>query len=256
MTRTSINSPRVEGKIKLWVPHKDREIAFAFPSLSGVYNRVGRQILQGGQIVPTGDITASLLHAAYGCFPQAKRTMGQQEFKDIRNTAILLVFNRNLWTDQGIYSAQDPEAIGRLESLNVRKLEEALKDGRELSWGGIRISKDGSVGFAPKGSYTLGEIPFEKVAKDGVIVITYGQEGAKKIGEVVSTFRNAPINQGFDVEEGQTPEEGLSLIRKYKNHLNFISYLPECVSYDGRAFGGIELVAKPHAKIKQDKLFI
>ena len=86
----------VRGRIELWVPHQGKEVAFAYPSFGpNTYQEVGSQILKSDQSLPTGDLTASLLHAAY-CDP---RVSAEPEFQDIQGkmkSNWLWAYNRNL----------------------------------------------------------------------------------------------------------------------------------------------------------------
>src|SRR3989344_4931749 len=148
-----------------------------------------QSILKNGQKVPTGDYTSSLLYTAY-C---DKSVANEPEFKDVKDTmknSWLWVFNRNLWTSEGVYSIKDEKALGRSEPLDVKNLEKMLKCGKEIN--GIRFSEDGRVGFAPKESYKFGENTPQEFSENGFIIIVNGIEGAKKLGEVSSKFRNKP----------------------------------------------------------------
>lgn len=212
--------PRIVRKIsELWVPHNSGEIAFV-SSLVGpaTYRNAGKLILRNGQKVPTGDYTASLLHSAY-CNDSVAN---EPEFKNVRRTmenGWLCVFNRDLWTSNGVYVLQDKEAIGISQPLNINDLEKMLKGGKEI--GGIRFSQDGRARFAPKGSYIFGENTPEAFAKDGFIVASCGKEGAEKLGEVSAKFKTKPRIYGVEVQEGQTPEQRVSSIDRYSGWLNF-----------------------------------
>ena len=210
-TQTKQYTPRVvRGRIELWVPHNDREIAFAYPSHGpDNYRNVGKSILDNNQSVANGDYTSSLLHSAY-C---DDFVLNEPEMKNVRETMKnrwLWVFNRNLWTNEGVYVIQDENAVGRSQELSVKDLEEMLKGGKEIN--GIRFSQDGKTRFAPKGSYDSGYTTPEKFVKDGFIVASCNQEGAEKLGEVASKFRNQPYIYTVNVEEGQNPEQRVSAV--------------------------------------------
>ena len=205
--------PRVVRRVELWVPHNGREIAFA-PLIRGNYRNVGAQILANNQRVPTGDYTASLTDAAY----LSPEVANEPEFKAVRDTIRsdwLWVFNIDTWTDKGVYSMHDLEAKGLTDTTSIKQLEAMLEGGKELSWGGIRISQDGRVGFAPEGSYELGEHTAESLATDGLVVVTYDVEGAKKIGNLSKKFRYNPKTWGVEVQEGQAPEKRVSALGDY-----------------------------------------
>lgn len=199
METQTAQKPRIErGRemTRVVVPHEREEVVFAYPPFTDTYIAVGKRILKKGMNLPTGDRIASLLYSAF-CDYSVK---DEPEFKKInammRRLTPFWVFNRNLWIPEGVYVVQDLEAIGTSESLNQNELEKILKGGKELSWGGIRFSKDGRVRFAPEGSYSypdrFGEYTSKSLAKDGFVIASYGIEGAKKLGEVSKKLRYKP----------------------------------------------------------------
>jgi len=211
--------PRVlRGRTELWVPHDDREIAFAHPSVGpNNYRDVGAQILQAGQQVPTGDYTASLIHAAY-----CSKAKDEPEFKnarDIMRGRWLWVFNRNGWTSKGVYVVQDREAIGRSQPLDIKDLERKLKGGKEIQ--GVRFSKDGRIRFAPKESYVLGERTPEQLAKDGFMIASYNVEGAEKCAEASATKRYKPRTYGVNVSDEEDIEQRVSAVIVSDDRLRF-----------------------------------
>lgn len=227
-TETAYQPRVVRGRTELWVPHGDSEIAFVSPKVGpNTYRAVGQEILKNGQKVPTGEDISSLLHSAY-CNPSVKDV---PEFKDVRDTMRnrwIWVFNRNLWTSEGVYSIKDEETIGRSEPLDVKNLEKMLKGGKEIK--GIRFSKDGKVGFAFNGSYKLGQITPQEFSENGFIIAVNGVEGAKKLGEVSSTFRDKPYVYGVGVEDGQT-EQRVSAVYESGDGLWFVGgdwYVGSC----------------------------
>ena len=233
-TETKAYQPRIVRRTELWVPHNEGEIAFASPSHGpNFYQNVGSQILNSNKKVPTGDHTASLLHASY-----CSSVRGEPEFADVRKImkySWLWVYNRNLWTDKGVYIIQDKNADGRNKPLNISDLEKILKDGRELSHGGIRFSQDGKVRFAPKGSYVLGEHTSESLAKDGFIIASYEEEGATKFEEVSTVFRNKPYIYGLEIQTGQSPALRVSAVCDGGGRLGFDG--DDFGDDDGHAFG-------------------
>ena len=217
--------PRVEmiegrwaPEAKLWTPYDSGEIAFVSPAFgSNTYRNVGQEILSKNLKVPTGDYTASLLNSAY-C-SDASNEQGFKNVRDITKRSRLWVFNTNLWAVIGVYVAQDIDATGRSQPLNVSDLEKALKGGKEIN--GIRFSKDGKIRFAPKGSYNLEYNAPEAFAKDGFVIASCGEEGAEKLGEVSAKFKNKPYIHGLEVQKGQTPKQKLSTVFGYVDGLRF-----------------------------------
>ncbi|MBI2630417.1 hypothetical protein HYW76_04925 [Candidatus Pacearchaeota archaeon] len=184
---------------ELLIPHNKGVTAWDYPPYKPMgYCSVGDLILESKQEVPTGEDTAFLMYAAYNSKEPEFRVI-----KKIMKRRWFWVYNVNTWTDRGVYSMSDSKAIGRRKNnrTSVEQLEAMLIDGKELSWGGIRISQDGRTAFAPEGSYRLGEHTPESFAKDGLIIAIHGEEGADKMGEVAEKFRYGPAISGFDLRD-------------------------------------------------------
>jgi len=206
---------RIErAQTNLIVPYNNGELVYVHPRVGpNTYIGVGSEILKQGLLVPTGDYTAPLVHAVY-CDEEDTSEPEFESVREIMKNRWLWVFNRNCWTDKGVYVSQDLEAKGLSAPLDVRELEKSLKGGREFN--GIRFSEDGRVRFAPKELYVLGNHTPDSLSKDGFIIASFGKDGAEKIAEVSSKFKyNNPMTYGLDIEEGQNSEQRVSALGKY-----------------------------------------
>jgi len=192
------------GRTEIEVPHKTGTVTFISPAEgSNTYKSVGKGILSKRLIIPSAEQTASLLHATY-CGPKDFVNNSQiKNVKDIMKNRWLWVFNRQLWTPDGLYVVSDPKAKGLSEKLSSVQLEKRLKGARELSYGGVRISKNNSVRFAPVGSYSFGEQ--NDLSKQGDVIANYGEEDSKKLAEVASKFKYSPRTFGVSVNKGGKP---------------------------------------------------
>ena len=210
-TTTEKRNARIErAQTNLIVPYNNGELVYIYPQFGpSTYKEVGSEILKQRLLVPTGDYTAPLVHAAY-CDEEVKSEPKFESVREIMKNRWLWVFNRNCWTDKGVYVSQDLEAKGLSAPLDVRELEKSLKGGREFN--GIRFSEDGRVRFAPKELYVLGEHTPGYLLRDGFIIASFGKDGAEKIGKVSSKFRYNPKTYGVDVQEGQNPEQRVSAL--------------------------------------------
>ena len=140
-----------------------------------------------------------MLYSAY--FSDKKN---EPEFENIRNimrNKWLWVFNRNLFTDKGVYVVQYNEAEGLIEQLSVNDLEKRLKNGKLIKGIEVRISEDGMVRFVPKDSYKLGEHTQDSLANDGFVIASYGKNGAENLSEISEQFKYQPRVWGLDVED-------------------------------------------------------
>jgi hypothetical protein len=200
---------------RISVPSGEGVIAFAHPFAGhGTYQDVGRSILRNETAdlsLPTGEQTMQFLHASY-CGPEKFTKQDEpSELRKVMGGNYVWVFDRKLWTSEGVYGAFDPKAEGLSRILGVEELETALSGGRELE-NGVRYSENGEYSFAPKESYTLGEHTPESFAKDGLVVITFGEDGAELAGEVSKKFNKNPRTWGLNVNEGDEPIQNCSAV--------------------------------------------
>ena len=229
--------PRIEREItRIIVPHGKGEVSFdALSEGPGNYQIVGESLLDRGLKVPTGDYSVSLLYAAH-CYQE---TGNEPEFRKIKHPPVenrwLWVFNNNIWTFKGVYVVQDLDAIGTRQKLNQDILEKMLKGGKELNMG-VRVSKDGRVRFAPKGSYKLGTHTPESLTIDGFVIAGHGSRGAEKLGEVSSKLADLPITSGIDIQEGQAPEQRVSALNNIYSRLDLFGNFDDGYP-NGYAFG-------------------
>lgn len=223
---TQTVQPRIiRGELtKLVVPYRDKEITFAYPSFGpGIYNNVGKQILENNLQIPTADQTVALLNAAY--FGELKDTPKFKEIRDLVGKSWLWIANRNLWTDKGVYVIPDPEAKGLSEKLDINKLEEMLKNAEEVN--GVRFSKNGEVRFAPKETYKLECNTSDELAENGFVIASYGKQGAEKLAEISTEFLNKPYIHGLNIHEGNAPDLRCSAL---------IGYCSGRIIFDGSSF--------------------
>ena len=200
--QTHSYQPRIErGETIIWVPHKDRELGFPFPPIGpDIYRKTGSELLKRGVAPAVGDEVASLVHVAY-C---NQRMHDEPECETIQNNiqdAGIWIFNRNLWTDSGVYVIHDRKAVGTSKKLSMSQLEQMLKGGKEVQ--NVRFSKDGTIRFAPKGTYRLGEHTSDSLALDGFMIAMFGVEEAKKMSEVSERFKYQPEVFGIEIKEGK-----------------------------------------------------
>ena len=213
------NTPRiVRGRTELYVPSGAGELMYVSPAVGPqTYQTVGKQIISNGLTVPTGDETAPLIHQTY--VGELKEEAEFANVRDIARKRFFWVFNRNLWTPKGMFSMQDTKAIGLSQELDEKTLERKLKCGKDVS--GVRFSQDGSVRFAPKDTYVIGEMSAGELEKDGFMIAQYGVEGAKLMAEASATRKNNPIIYGLDIKENQKSETRVSALYEGGARLHF-----------------------------------
>lgn len=187
-------TPSIErGFTRINVPYLDERIAFGRPFAGpNDYKSVAKEILNNKTVkmsLPDGEKTSFLLHAVY-CGPKEFQSQPESvELRDeIMKSRYLHIFQRNLWVPEkysaGVFVVYDENGVGTSEELDIGELEKALKGGRKLK-NGVRFSEDGKISFAPRNTYKEGifDNP-EDFAKDGFIIASNKEEGARNLAEV------------------------------------------------------------------------
>lgn len=214
-------APRIaRGKTELWTPHDRGEVAFVIPPIWKLtsYENARRKILKDGLSIPTGDEMASLLYSVY-----CSNTLDEPEFSNIRDVNGLWIFNRNLWTENGVYVFQDSNK--ETGELNIRGLEDMLSDGEEIS--GVRFSNDGKLRFAPKGTYNIRKCLSQKsISNDGFMIASFGIEGAEKLGKISEKNGIKLYSEGINVQKGLAP-------KPYNKVSAFVKDKNETIRVDG-----------------------
>lgn len=215
--------PAIVPPTRMTVPYQDSTISFAHPfSGPNTYREVGKNILEAKNVrlsIPTGGQTAHLLHATY-CGPEEFKEQPEAvESRKIMKGNYFWVFNRNLWTSEGVYVVTDPEAVGLSQALNQGELENSL-EGAETLNNGVRFNEDRTLAFAPKESYKLGGHTPESFAQDGFVIANFGEAGAEKLGEVSKKFRYNPRTWGLDIEEGRESIERISAVDDFNGRFD------------------------------------
>ncbi|HLC53853.1 MAG TPA: hypothetical protein VJK03_04895 [Candidatus Nanoarchaeia archaeon] len=235
--------PEIVRSTKIIVPYNNHRIAYLSPAVGPDSHRnVGQKILWQGLLVPHGDYTAPLIYAVY-CSKLKNKPEFTYVLGKLKNNW-LCVFNQDYWTDKGLYVMQDNKALGTSKPLPIKTLERMLRTGKELNWGGVRVSADGSVRFAPKGSYRFEELTPEELAKDGSMIAQYGLRGAELSGEASATLPNKPRTYGIEVAEGKNPELRVSALFEFVSRLHFYG-----VEFEGDGNSYAFPVSAPNAKI-------
>jgi hypothetical protein len=217
---------------------------------SGTYEEIGKQILEKGHRVPTGDLSISLIHAAY-FDDTVKNTLDAKNIRDILEMKVAgkggyAIYNRNICTFEGVYVVQDEGVQGVQAPFNIEEIEDNLLGGdTEL---GVRFSQDRKVRFAPRSSFYMPMNSYRRAYSaishhthatlecDGLVIASFGPEGAKQLAEISSVFNGNPrIGNNFSStgETGQITKGvtylGTSSSEDKKRNSIFLN-LRECFS--------------------------
>jgi len=177
-----------KGYTKLTVPHKDKEITFAYPAFKGTYTNVAEAIKKEGLILSTSGQTASLVYDA----SQNKEGKYESEIIKILKDNWLWEFTGNLYlpksddeVNNGVILEDNPMIQNGKLIMDKNSLVKRLQE------------NDPSVRFVPFG-YKTGEQSSRNLEKNLYIIARYGEEGAQKIAEVADSYKSNPRLWSFD----------------------------------------------------------
>lgn len=166
-----------EARTTLTVPHLGGKLTFNYLIKGpGTYAQVGEQIDNDktpSQLYrPTTAETISLIYAAF----QDK----DQEILKILRERYFWCFTKNLWTPKGVYVVDDKDG----SKLNSKDLEKRL-DGEDVK-------------FVPKDKIKLGEQTSKELETNEYVIAHARKEGAQKLAEIASEFKNEPFVYGLE----------------------------------------------------------
>jgi len=178
-----------EGKTHLTeIPHEGSKIAFQHPSFRGDYGSVAEQIDEAGLRRPSSAKTASLVYDAF----QNQDGKYESETIKILNDQWFWEFTGNLYLpksnqkiNNGVILDLNPEIANRKLVMEKGSLIKRLKE------------NDSSVKFVPFG-YKIGKQNSFELMKNPYIVARYGEEGAEKIAEIASKYKENPHLWSFN----------------------------------------------------------
>ena len=163
----------MEAKIEktyLTVPHEKGNITFQDSSFNGTHGNIAEQIDKAELKRPTSPETASLIYDVF----QNKEAKSNEEI----NNGVILEYN--------------PKITNGKLVMNKNSLIKRLQENDPL------------VKFVPFG-YKINEQTPKEFRKNPYIREMYGKEGAEKITEVSSKYKNKPYIYSFDsVDEEKT----------------------------------------------------
>lgn len=210
-TATQEKAEIIRGETIIKVPYNNSTVKFVYPGEEpNNYTKVSQSILEKGLRLATGGETASLIYESY-CSPEISESLEAKAIKEIMRSRWIWVANRNLWTPEGVYVADDEKGVGRTQAFDINELEQKLVGSKEIK--GVKFSKDGKLRFAPRNTYQSGEQSPEDFEKNGFIIASYGIEGAEKLAEVSKKFSYKP--RVWTVETSDNPELRLSALCGY-----------------------------------------
>ena len=182
------------------VPHEGKEISFQYPVFRGRYGNVAEQIDKEGLNRPNSAETASLVYDAF------QNPKGEYESKIIK-----ILKDRLFWEFTGnFYLPKSNEEInnGVILETNPKIVNGRLDMNKESLI--KRLQKNDSLVKFVSFGYKTGEQKEIELVKNPYIVARYGEEGAQKIAEIASKFKNNPKLWSFDsVSDEKTRMSGL-----------------------------------------------
>ena len=185
----SINIMEVETNyIKLKVPHERGKLSFQHPSFKGTYGSVAEQIDKAGLKRPNSSETTLLVYDAW----QTPNEKYSQEIISILKNNWLWEFTGNLYLPKregeefhnGVLIEYNPKIEKGKLVMDKNSLIKRLKE------------NDALVKFVPF-EYKIDSQNLFEFQKNPYIQARYGKEGAEKIAEVASKYKNKPSIWSF-----------------------------------------------------------
>ena len=193
--KTQDNQMKVkEGRTELTIDHNNEDLTFIYPSFGpNTYANVQNEIEQAKLEKPTIAQTASLVNSAFN-----SNDKYSQEIQKLLKEKWLWAFTGILYVpNEGAYIQDNPEKRNEKPFMEKSSLVKLLE------------AKDPSVKFVPFGFKTEKMSPSE-LARNEFVIALAGEEGADKLAETASKFRNPPYLWSFkSVDEAVTSVSAL-----------------------------------------------
>ncbi len=209
------------------IPHEGGSISFQYPSFKGTYNQVAEQIDKEGLKRPSSAEIASLVYDAW----KNPEEQSSSEIISILKNNWLWEYTGNLYLPKkegeefhnGVILETNPKIENGKLVMDKNSLVQRLKE------------NDPFVKFVPFGYETGSQNLFE-FQKNPYIIARYGKEGAEKIAEVASRYKNNPYIWSFDsVNKEKTRMSALDWYWGFGNRLGVLGLWG--VEGIGHAFG-------------------
>lgn len=179
-----------EGKTYLTVSHEGGKLTFQYPAFRGTYGNVAEAIDKAELKRPNSPETASLVYDAF----QNKDEKYESEIIKILKDNWVWEFTGNLYLPKsnpneeisnGVILEYNPKIENGELVMDKNSLVQRLKE------------NDSNVKFVPFG-YKTGEQNLIELQKNPYIIERYGKEGAEKISEIASKYKNKLYIYSFD----------------------------------------------------------
>lgn len=169
------------------IPHEGGELSFQYPAFRGTYLNVAEQIDKEKLKRPSSAETASLVYHAW---KNPKEQYSQEILSILKHsgfwefTGNLYLPNSNEEINNGVILETNPKLVMGILEMNKSSLVQKLN------------KKNPLVKFVPFG-YKIKEQTWRELEKNDYIIARYGKEGAQKIAEIASKYKNNPYVESF-----------------------------------------------------------
>jgi hypothetical protein len=201
------------------VPHEESKITFRYPSFTGFWQDVAEKISNIGLEIPSSSETASIIFNAF----QNKRGEYESKIIKILDTRWYWEFTGNLYL---------PKSNSKINNGVILDLKQRPNKNRQFRMNKDSLIKklyndDPLVKFVPFG-FKTGKQTTGELEKNPYVIARYGEEGAHKIAEIASEYRNDPELHITDSFNGEVAKKA-TLYNDYKSMLA----VGDCVGGDG-----------------------
>lgn len=148
------------------IPHLDTKLKFVYPAKGPArYDNIRNQIIQDDFIHPAMSHNTSLVHHAW---KNQEEIYSKEVIQLLRNIRIWSFNKINYFPNKGAHIRNDQE------------------------------TKDITEKFVPFSDYKIGEQSPKELAKNKFVIALAGEEGAEKLAEIASYYKETPYLWSFD----------------------------------------------------------
>ena len=182
------------------IPHEGGKLIFKYPGFMKNSCNLAEKIDKEGLKRPNSSETASLVHNSWKN-PKEKYS---SEIINLLTYSAVLEFTGNLYLKKSKLNKEINNGV--ILDLNSQALK--FDEDRKLIMDKNSLIKrlelnDPLVKFVPFGTYKIGEQTIKELEKNKYVVARYGEEGAEKIAEIASNYKEKFFVDNFIFRKGE-----------------------------------------------------
>jgi len=186
------------------------------------YCEAGQKLISAGFPLMSGEELISFLYPFYN----RKKRHPESPTLTLMEQGLLWVFNKNIWTPDGVYVLHDQKAEGITQDVDLPSPDKMFQGGKEIK--GVWFSPEERVRFAPQETY-------QKETKEGFLIASLGIEQAQHFWEIASFFRQPPRIFTPNLH-GEQQKQSVSALYHCYGKRGWINFYGDCLGEGKRGF--------------------